>query len=127
MRVVEAGLYRVRMPLVHGFETSSHRKNEIEHVLVRLRDADGHVGWGEIASPSAPYFGAETTDTCWIIASSVLLPALVGSEWESPAGAASAWRRVRGNRFAITCWRPTKKAKSRRRRRRDSRVRSTAC
>ncbi|WP_235934477.1 o-succinylbenzoate synthase [Agromyces humi] len=101
MRVVEAGLYRVRMPLVHGFETSSHRKNEIEHVLVRLRDADGHVGWGEIASPSAPYFGAETTDTCWIIASSVLLPALVGSEWESPAGAASAWRRVRGNRFAI--------------------------
>ena len=101
MRVVDAALFRVRLPLVHEFETSSHRKSAIEHILVRLRDADGRTGWGEIASPSGPYFGAETTETCWAIAGQVLLPALVGAEWESPAEAAETWRRVRGNRFAI--------------------------
>ncbi|MEI5583202.1 MULTISPECIES: o-succinylbenzoate synthase [unclassified Agromyces] len=101
VRIVEATLFRVRLPLVHEFETSSHRKSAIEHVLVRLRDADGRAGWGEIASPSGPYFGAETTDTCWTIAGRVLLPALVGAEWETPADAAATWRRVRGNRFAI--------------------------
>lgn len=101
MRVAEAALFRVRLPLVHEFETSSHRKSAIEHILVRLVDSDGRVGWGEIASPSGPYFGAETTDTCWVVAGRVLLPALVGSECESPAEAAATWRRVRGNRFAI--------------------------
>ena len=44
LTAVEA--FRVRLPLVHEFETSSHRKSYLEHVLVRLEDADGATGLG---------------------------------------------------------------------------------
>ncbi|TQM10721.1 o-succinylbenzoate synthase [Pseudonocardia kunmingensis] len=109
MRVDRVELLAVRLPLVREFETSSHRKSYLEHVLVRVQDADGAVGWGEIASPSGPFFAAETVETCWAIASAHLVPALLGGEWEHPAQAAALWSRVRGNEFAkagldMACW-----------------------
>ncbi|QAY73506.1 o-succinylbenzoate synthase [Agromyces protaetiae] len=100
MRIVQARLQRVRLPLVHEFQTSSHTKGALEHLLVRLVSDDGLVAWGEIASPSGPFYGAETTDTCWLIARDHLLPRLVGAEWDTPEEAAGLWRGVRGNRFA---------------------------
>lgn len=99
-RIVEARLQRVQLPLVHEFETSSHRKKELEHILIRLRGDDGSVAWGEIASPSDPYYAAETIDTCWLIAERYLVPSLLAAEWETPAEAALSWAGVRGNNFA---------------------------
>jgi O-succinylbenzoate synthase len=109
VRVDRVELLAVRLPLVREFETSSHRKSYLEHVLVRVQDADGAVGWGEIASPSGPFFAAETVETCWSIATAHLVPALLGGEWEHPAQAAALWSRVRGNEFAkagldMACW-----------------------
>ncbi|SDR85853.1 o-succinylbenzoate synthase [Microlunatus soli] len=100
MRVVSARMHRVRQQLVHEFRTSSHQKSYLEHLLIELHDADGRVGWGEVASPSGPYYCAETTDTCWQITSQYLLPALIGTDWEHPEQAVENWRRVRGNEFA---------------------------
>jgi O-succinylbenzoate synthase len=109
VRVVRIDLLQVRLPLVHAFETSSHRKSHLEHVLVRVEDADGAVGWGEIASPSGPFYTAETVETCWSIATAHLAPALLGAGWEHPAEAGTRWARVRGNEFAragfdAACW-----------------------
>jgi O-succinylbenzoate synthase len=101
VRAVEISLHRARLPLVHGFETSSHRKAELEHVLVRFTDEGGTVGWGEIASPSAPYFCAENVETAWSIASDYLVPAILGACWEEPAEVPALLRRIRGNYFAI--------------------------
>lgn len=100
MRVTEARLQRVRLPLVHEFQTSSHRKTHLDHILVRLQAADGSTAWGEIASPSDPFYAAETVDTCWVVAEKYVLPALVGHEWTTPAEASASWSRVRGNFFA---------------------------
>lgn len=100
MRVVSATIHRVRLPLIHEFQTSSHSKRHLDHLLVRLRNEDGREGWGEIASPSGPFYGAETVETCWSIATGFLLPALVGREWSTPAEALTLWERVRGNEFA---------------------------
>lgn len=99
-RLQTAVLHRVRLPLVHTFRTSSHAKSYLEHVLVELRAEDGTVGWGEMASPSAPYFCADTTDTSWLVARDHLLPALLGPEFTSPADAATSWSRIRGHQFA---------------------------
>lgn len=109
MRIDRIELLQVRLPLVHEFETSSHRKSYLEHVLVRVEDADGAVGWGEIASPSGPFYTAETVETCWTIGSSYLVPALVGASWEHPRDAPALWGKVRGNEFAkagfdAACW-----------------------
>lgn len=97
MRVVAASLHLVRLDLVHEFQTSSHRKGHLDHVLVRLEDEQGAVGWGEIASPAAPYYNAENVDTCWTVAAGYLLPAVLGATWDHPAQVPALWRRVRGN------------------------------
>ncbi|TDD98930.1 o-succinylbenzoate synthase [Jiangella asiatica] len=100
MLVTNASLHLVRLPLVHEFRTSSHAKNHLDHILVRLVDQDGAVGWGEIASPSDPYYSPETVDTCWLVAERYLLPALVGQRWQHPSEVPGTWAKVRGHRFA---------------------------
>ena len=100
MRIARIRLFLLRQSLLHTFETSSHRKSRIEHILVEMADQDGRTGWGEIASPSDPYFGAETTVTAWEIATRYLVPALLGREGDEPAELESAWSRIRGHEFA---------------------------
>jgi O-succinylbenzoate synthase len=100
LKIVAARLHRVRMPLVHAFQTSSHRKAFLDHILVELEDASGAIGWGEIASSSDPYYAPETVETCWQIASRYLLPAILGRPWTHPAEPAGLWSKVRGNNFA---------------------------
>ncbi|MGC4790979.1 o-succinylbenzoate synthase [Micromonospora sp. DT178] len=101
MRRIEAvELRRVRLPLVHRFQTSSHAKRELEHILVALTDTDGAVGWGEIASPSGPFYCAETVESCWAVARDHLAPMVLRTGWEHPADLAATLGRVRGNHFA---------------------------
>ena len=100
LKIVAARLHRVRMPLVHEFQTSSHRKAFLDHILVELEDASGAVGWGEIASSSDPYYASETVETCWHIASKYLLPAVLDRPWSHPDQLAALWTKVRGNNFA---------------------------
>src|SRR5438552_143818 len=100
LKIVTARLHRVRMPLVHEFQTSSHRKAFIDHILVELEDASGAVGWGEIASSSDPYYAPETVETCWHLASQYLLPAVLGRPWTDPDQLTKLWSKVRGNQFA---------------------------
>jgi O-succinylbenzoate synthase len=107
--VERVDLYLVRLPLVHPFTTSSHTKDHLEHIIVRLRTADGAEGWGECASPSDPYYCPETVDTCWHITRDFLAPALLGARWQHPEEASHLWAKVRGNNFAksgieTACW-----------------------
>jgi o-succinylbenzoate synthase len=100
LKITAARLHRVRMPLVHAFRTSSHRKTFLDHILVELEDASGAVGWGEIASPSDPYYAPETAETCWQIAEHYLVPAVLGQQWQHPEQVSRLWAKVRGNQFA---------------------------
>lgn len=100
MKIARVRLFALRLPLLHSFETSSHRKSSLEHILVEITEADGRVGWGEIASPSEPFYGAETTATAWEVATGHLAPMLLGHEGEDPPEMEAAWGRVRGNEFA---------------------------
>lgn len=100
MRIVEAILHDVELPLVHSFATSSHRKSSLRHLLVEIIDADGAHGWGEIASPAGPYYASETTDTAKHVAQHYLVPALLGAEWEHPDEIYALFGKVRGHYFA---------------------------
>lgn len=109
MRVVSATLHTVRLPLVHEFQTSSHAKRHLDHILVELVDESGLTGWGEIASASHPYYGPETVETATLVAERYLLPSLLGQDWETPAASVGSWAKVRGNEFAkagvdMACW-----------------------
>ncbi|MGQ7311177.1 o-succinylbenzoate synthase [Microbacterium arabinogalactanolyticum] len=100
MRIDRLRLFEVALPLVHGFQTSSHRKTALDHILVEATDAEGRTGWGEIASPADPFYGSETTETAWTIALRHLVPAVLGVEWDIPEQLEASWRRVRGHEFA---------------------------
>jgi o-succinylbenzoate synthase len=102
-------LFLARLPLLRPFTTSSHTKDHLEHILLRVRDQDGAEGWGECASPSDPYYCSETTETSWHILRDFLVPGLLGVEWRHPDDAAATWKKVRGNNFAkagleMACW-----------------------
>lgn len=109
MRVHAVEVFDARLPLVHEFETSSYRKDYLQHLLVRVTADDGRVGWGEIASPSVPFYCAEWVDSCWEVAGQHLVPALLGASWTHPRQACELWAKVRGNEFAkagldMACW-----------------------
>ncbi|MEU4695111.1 o-succinylbenzoate synthase [Actinoplanes sp. NPDC023714] len=99
-RIAHVSLRRVRLPLVHEFQTSSHAKRFLEHILVRYESTGGAVGWGEIASPSGPFYSAETVSSCWAVARDFLIPIVRATEWDHPAALAGAMAKVRGNHFA---------------------------
>jgi O-succinylbenzoate synthase len=109
MRLDEVSLYLVRLPLIHPFETSSSRKEHLDHILVRGATAQGVVGWGECASPSDPFYCPETTETCWHILHDFLVPMVLGREWKSIEELTDCYRLVKGNAFAragleMACW-----------------------
>ena len=82
MRIEQVELKIVRLPLVRPFQTSSSRKDHLDHILVRVV-AGGVTGWGECASPSDPYYCPETTETCWHILRDFLAPLVLGREWST--------------------------------------------
>jgi o-succinylbenzoate synthase len=107
--ITEVELSLVRLDLVHSFETSSHRKSHLDHIVVRVTADDGSVGWGECASPSDPFYCGESTWTCWYVLGDYLVPMLLGRPWEHPDDAARLTSKVSDNHFAragldMACW-----------------------
>ena len=100
MSIESIRLHELSLPLVHSFQTSSHRKSHLTHILVELTDTDGSAGWGEIASPTDPFYTAETVETAWHIASEYLAPGLLGADASTPEALESTWSRIRGHEFA---------------------------
>lgn len=100
IRITRVHLRRVRLPLVRRFRTSSHAKRFLEHILVTVETGDGATGWGEIASPSGPFYCAETVTSCWAVSRDFLAPLVLGGGWEHPSELAATMDRVRGNHFA---------------------------
>ncbi len=93
-------LLHVPMELVHGFETSSHRKNALNHILVRIWDEEGRSGWGECAVPTDPYYCPETTETAWHILRDYMCPAVIGQTLNGPEDLLGRIAKVRGHNFA---------------------------
>jgi O-succinylbenzoate synthase len=109
MLIDQIALTIVRLPLVRPFQTSSSRKEHLDHILVRVGTGDGVIGWGECASPSDPFYCPETTKTCWHILHDFLVPMVLGREWTTIEELVGFYRQVKGNAFAragleMACW-----------------------
>ena len=109
MRIDRIDLTLVRLPLARTFRTSSSTKDHIDHILVRVTDADGGEGWGECASPADPYYCPETTGTCWHLLEDFLGPLVLGKSWEGIDDLVGLYRLVKGNNFSkagleMACW-----------------------
>jgi O-succinylbenzoate synthase len=109
MRIDRINLTIVRLPLVRPFQTSSSRKDHLDHILVKVATVDGAVGWGECASPSDPFYCPETVETCWHLLHDFLAPMVLGRDWRTIEELTGLYRLVKGNAFAragieMACW-----------------------
>ncbi|MBL8182421.1 MAG: o-succinylbenzoate synthase [Blastocatellia bacterium] len=109
MKINSIELIEINLPLVHFFETSFGRTYERRIILVRVVDADGAEGWGEITCGESPGYSDEWTDSAWVTAEKILAPMVVGQEVESAANVWSLMKWARGHRMAkagieTACW-----------------------
>ncbi len=102
-------LTEINLPLVHFFETSFGRTYERRIVLVRVEDADGAEGWGEVTCGETPSYSDEWTDAAWVTVEKILAPMIVGREFAAAADVWGAFAKVRGHRMSkaaieTACW-----------------------
>ena len=100
MKITSIELTEINLPLVHFFETSFGRTYERRIILVRVTDADGATGWGEITCGESPGYSDEWTDSAWVTAEKILAPMVVGKQVDSAADVWSLMAWVRGHRMA---------------------------
>lgn len=99
MKIEQATLREIQMPLVSFFETSFARMERRRILLLEVR-VDGVAGWGEVTCGEAPYYSPESTDTAAVVLRDFALPLVVGRQFAEPADIAAALAPIRGHAMA---------------------------
>jgi O-succinylbenzoate synthase len=99
MRIDRAELREIHLPLRERFEISSGFREDRRIVLLTLW-SDGQVGWGECVAAEDPSYSYETTDTAWMMLTSLIIPAVMGREVESAEDVIAPVSWIRGHRMA---------------------------
>jgi O-succinylbenzoate synthase len=103
MRIARAELYELTLPLVEPFVISGGTMAERRSLIVVLYDDAGHAGYGESPPFHLPFYSEETLASARDLIERVLLPRVIGRDFEGPipeAVDAAVREAVRGNWFA---------------------------
>jgi O-succinylbenzoate synthase len=101
VRIDRAELYELTLPLNEPFGISGGVMRERRSLIVVLHDGEGHAGYGESPPFELPFYSEETLVSARDMLERVLLPRVLGREFERPEDVDAALRPgVRGNRFA---------------------------
>jgi len=99
MRLCQATLREIRMPLVRPFETSFGRTSDRRILLVEV-DVDGTIGWGECVAGERPSYSPETIETAWLILRDFIWPTLARKEFRAAADVWEMLAPIRGHNMA---------------------------
>jgi o-succinylbenzoate synthase len=99
VRLAEAELRRVRLPLVTPFRTSFGVERDRDVLLVRVATADAE-GWGECVAAAEPRYSSEYADGAADVLRRFLLPAVAELPDLRPEAVAPALGFVKGHRMA---------------------------
>jgi O-succinylbenzoate synthase len=100
MKLVEAELRRVRMPLVGPFRTSFGVETDRDILLVRVVTDSGAAGWGECVAAELPLYSAEYVAGAHEVIREFLLPRLWPLAELSAHQVGPALAAIRGHRMA---------------------------
>ncbi len=101
-------LRRLRMPLVHFFQTSFGRTYDREIILVEVQSG-GLSGWGEVTCGENPFYNEEWTDAAWLLLKDYIAPRVLKQTFDSAADVAARTAHIRGHKMArggleAACW-----------------------
>lgn len=83
----EVELLQISLPLARPFVTRHGARAVKDALLVRLRNANGTVGWGECAAEATPTYHPEYVDGAWAVLHDHLVPRLfAGASLDDVAG-----------------------------------------
>ena len=100
-RITRAELFELTLPLVEPFVISGGTMTERRSIVVVLHDDAGHTGYGESPPFQFPFYSEETLSSARDMIARVLLPRLLGNEFDGPEAVdAALGEAVRGNWFA---------------------------
>jgi O-succinylbenzoate synthase len=99
VKLERVGLFTVRLPLKHPYETSGSRETHQTHVLVRV-ESEGAVGWGESVAPELPWYSGETPKTVWYMLDEIIIPQLLREDLAKPTDTDEKLAWIREHRMA---------------------------
>ncbi len=99
MRLSQATLREIQMPLVRPFETSFGRTTNRRILLVEV-NLDGVSGWGECVAGEGPYYAPETIETAWHVLRDFIWPILARKEFSAAAQVWEMLAPIRGHNMA---------------------------
>ena len=99
MRLDRVEVRRLRLPLLHPFETSFGRTIAKEFLLVAA-SADGVTGYGECVADTDPFYLPETNETALHVLRDFLVPLALGLDIGHARDVWPALARVRGHEMA---------------------------
>ena len=99
MRLDRIEVRRLRLPLLHPFETSFGRTTAKEFLLVAA-SADGVTGYGECVADTDPFYLPETNETALHVLRDFLAPMAFGIDLAHARDLWPALARVRGHEMA---------------------------
>jgi O-succinylbenzoate synthase len=101
MRIARVELFDLTLPLIEPFVISGGTMRERRSLIVVLHDEAGHRRYGESPPFELPFYSEETTAGARHLLEHVLIPRVLGAEFDSPEAVDAALRvGVRGNSFA---------------------------
>ncbi|MFC4321667.1 o-succinylbenzoate synthase [Litchfieldia salsa] len=100
MQITKITLYLVEQTLKTPFISSLERVEERESILIKIKDAEGFEGWGEVVAFSSPWYTEETVKTCWHIIEDFLAPILYRNTIEHPSDTIDLFKGIKRNQMA---------------------------
>lgn len=101
LRIEQITMREVLLPLKEPFRISSGVEKDRHIFLLKLKDGDGNVGWGECVAGKAPNYSPETIDTAWLMIREWVAPRVLGKEFKGPGEIHDALEMdFRGHRMA---------------------------
>ncbi|MGV3463926.1 MAG: o-succinylbenzoate synthase [Heyndrickxia sp.] len=100
MKIREACLYIIKMPLKSPFSTSLSKVTEREAIIIEIRDEDGTIGLGEAVAFSSPWYTEETVKTTYHMLKDFLFPSILDLPIQHPSEVSKHFDAIRGNQMA---------------------------
>ncbi len=91
----------VSLPMVTTFRSAYGRSASRKRmIVVRLEDDDGTAGWGEAPVAERPVYCTDTAESTWSALVDLLIPAVLGRQFNGPAELAGSWADLIGQNYA---------------------------